>query len=87
MRTSERTQPLDLSEPLSIRELEILREVAQGKSNVEIAKSLFVSISTVKFHLKNVFAKLQVKNRTEAARLFWETREDLLLSTEKGHTF
>lgn len=52
---------------LTERELEILAKVAAGKSNVEIANELQLSISTVKFHLKNVFAKLRVKNRTRAA--------------------
>ena len=62
----------DLIEPLTLRELEILRELAQGKSNRQIAKTLFVSMSTVKYHLKSIFGKLQVKNRTEAARMYWE---------------
>lgn len=51
---------------LSMRELEILRCVAGGKSNHEIAAELSVSENTVKFHIKNIIQKLSVSNRTEA---------------------
>jgi len=53
-------------EPLSERELEILALVADGLSNREISERLFISISTVKGHNRNIFDKLQVKRRTEA---------------------
>ncbi len=49
------------------RELEILRLVARGQSNADIARTLYVTPKTVKFHLTNIFAKLGVTNRTEAA--------------------
>ncbi len=52
--------------PLSDREIEILKLVAQGKSNKEIAAELFISINTVKVHLGNVFQKINVSSRTEA---------------------
>jgi len=55
-----------LIEPLSERELEILTLVADGLSNREISERLFISISTVKGHNRNIFDKLQVKRRTEA---------------------
>jgi LuxR family transcriptional regulator, maltose regulon positive regulatory protein len=55
-----------LIEPLSERELEVLRLVAEGSSNEEIAQRLVLSLSTVKFHTSNIFGKLAVKNRTEA---------------------
>ncbi|WP_420630662.1 LuxR C-terminal-related transcriptional regulator [Candidatus Leptofilum sp.] len=58
------TQPL--LEPLSERELEVLRLVADGRSNREIAEQLFVTVGTVKKHLNNVFGKLGVARRTEA---------------------
>ena len=51
---------------LSKRELEILGLLAQGHSNQEIATALFVSLSTVKTHLQNIFGKLDVQRRTQA---------------------
>jgi LuxR family maltose regulon positive regulatory protein len=52
--------------PLSERELEMLRLVAQGKTNKEIAAELFITIGTVKRHAVNIYTKLDAKNRTEA---------------------
>ncbi|MCA9938587.1 MAG: helix-turn-helix transcriptional regulator [Anaerolineales bacterium] len=57
-------------EKLSVREAEVLRLVAAGKRNKDIAICLNVSINTVEFHLKNIFSKIGVNNRTEAC-LFW----------------
>ena len=51
---------------LSKRELEILSLLAQGHSNQEIATKLFVSLSTVKTHIQNLFEKLDVKRRIQA---------------------
>jgi DNA-binding CsgD family transcriptional regulator len=51
---------------LSKRELETLNLMAQGYSNQEIAAKLFVSLSTVKTHIQNLFEKLDVKRRTQA---------------------
>jgi len=51
---------------LSKRELEILNLLAQGHSNQEIAAKLFVSLSTVKTHIQNLFEKLDVKRRIQA---------------------
>lgn len=53
-------------EPLSERELEVLRLVAEGLSNEEIAQRLVVSLPTIKFHTSNIYGKLGVRNRTEA---------------------
>lgn len=55
-----------LIEPLSQRELKILQLIAQGLSNRQIAERLFLALDTVKGHNRNIFDKLQVKNRTEA---------------------
>lgn len=52
---------------LTPRELEVLRLVASGSSNGEIAQALWVTEQTVKFHLSNVYKKLEVSNRTEAS--------------------
>jgi len=51
---------------LSKRELEILRLLAQGHSNQDIASKIFVSLSTVKTHIQNLYDKLEVKRRTQA---------------------
>jgi LuxR family maltose regulon positive regulatory protein len=53
-------------EPLSDREVEILRLIAANRSNQEIAQELVLSVSTVKWHITNLFGKLQARNRLEA---------------------
>jgi DNA-binding NarL/FixJ family response regulator len=53
---------------LTRRELEILKLAAEGHSNAALARMLWVTEQTVKFHLSNVYRKLDVTNRTEAAR-------------------
>jgi len=55
-----------LVDALSERELEVLRLLAAGLTNPEIADRLFVTVNTVKWHTKNIYGKLQVHNRTEA---------------------
>lgn len=55
-----------LIEPLSQRELEVLRLIADGLSNREIGERLFLALSTVKGHNQNIFGKLGVQRRTEA---------------------
>ncbi len=56
-------------EPLSEREIDVLRCVGTGKANKEIACRLGVSQETVKAHLKSIFTKLDVKDRTQAVTL------------------
>jgi LuxR family maltose regulon positive regulatory protein len=55
-----------LIEPLSGRELEVLRFIAKGLSNTEISQRLYLALSTIKGHNLHIFDKLQVQNRTEA---------------------
>jgi len=61
---------------LTRRELEILQLVAEGHSNSQLARMLWVTEQTVKFHLSNIYRKLNVANRTEASR--WAQLNGLL---------
>ncbi len=63
-----------ISDTLSDREKEVLECIAQGKTNQEIAATLRVSHNTIKHHLKNIYQKLRVTNRTEAARIYLEKK-------------
>ena len=56
---------VELNEPLTQRELEVVRLVATGLTNKEVAGNLFLSPSTVKVHLTNIFTKLNLHTRTE----------------------
>jgi LuxR family maltose regulon positive regulatory protein len=64
---SARATPPGLAEPLTDRELEVLRLIAAGKSNQRIAHDLVVALDTVKKHVSHVMGKLGAANRTEAA--------------------
>ncbi|GAA3527710.1 DNA-binding response regulator [Aeromicrobium flavum] len=66
--------------PLTPRELEVLTAVATGRSNRDVAKDLFLSEATVKSHLVQVFAKLDVRSRTAAVA---RAREQGLLPTDR----
>ncbi len=55
-----------LAEPLTSREIEILRLVAAGMRNQEIADQLFISLPTVKRHIANAYGNVGVRHRTEA---------------------
>jgi DNA-binding NarL/FixJ family response regulator len=68
----------DRSKLLTERELEIVRLVGEGHSNRELARMLWVTEQTVKFHLTNIYKKLGVSNRTEASR--WAQAQGLLSS-------
>lgn len=59
----------DLNDPLSDRELDVLRAVAKGDANKQIAVALDISPNTVKVHLRNVFTKLGASSRTEASMI------------------
>ncbi|MBD3135318.1 response regulator [Microbispora bryophytorum] len=60
--------------PLSNREVEVVRAVARGRTNQEIAAELFISLSTVKSHVAGIQAKLGLRNRVEIAAWAWENR-------------
>lgn len=62
---------------LSPREREVLAQLARGSTNLEIAAEINVSENTVRFHLKNIFAKLGVSNRTEAAAWFFTYQNNM----------
>jgi DNA-binding NarL/FixJ family response regulator len=59
---------------LSDRETQVIRAIARGRTNQEIAAELFISVSTVKSHLATIQTKLGVRNRVEIAAWAWETR-------------
>jgi LuxR family transcriptional regulator, maltose regulon positive regulatory protein len=64
-----RTEPASQSammEPLTARELEILRLIGDGHSNQAIADRLVVAVSTIKKHVNNIYGKLDVRSRTQA---------------------
>ncbi|MCB0180344.1 MAG: response regulator transcription factor, partial [Anaerolineae bacterium] len=61
------TRPEALVNPLSDREIEVLRLVAKGATNAEIAATLFIAEGTVRNHLTNILGKLGVSDRTQAA--------------------
>jgi DNA-binding NarL/FixJ family response regulator len=65
--------PTKTGEALSERELEVVRLVARGRTNIEIAGELFISAGTVKNHLANVQRRLGVRNRVEIAAWAWST--------------
>jgi len=66
--------PMGVIEPLSSRELEVLRLAAAGLSNTEIARRLFIGAGTVKTHIHHICGKLCARNRTEAAMRARELR-------------
>ncbi len=74
MRTT--TMHADADARLTQRETQVLRHVALGLSNKEIARSLSVSVETVKEHVQNILRKIKVSDRTQAA--VWAVREGLV---------
>lgn len=71
--------PTPEASPLSTREQEVLRLLAEGLPNAEIAETLFVSETTVKSHVSNILGKLHLADRTQAAVYAWKRG---LISTE-----
>jgi DNA-binding NarL/FixJ family response regulator len=74
------TETIDLSE----RETVVLEAVARGLSNREIARELWISEQTVKFHLRNLYRKLGVSSRTEAARYAYRSGLVAALTTDSA---
>jgi DNA-binding NarL/FixJ family response regulator len=70
---------------LTRREREILQLVAEGNTNGQVARKLWVTEQTVKFHLANIFRKLDVTNRTQASR--WAHAHGLLQPDAEAHAF
>ncbi|WP_188192227.1 response regulator [Nonomuraea sp. SYSU D8015] len=68
-----RPPALPANDPLTDRELDVVRLVARGRTNKEVAAELFVSLSTVKTHLGSIQAKLGVRNRVGIAAWAWES--------------
>lgn len=66
-----RPERQNIAETLTKREEDILRYVAKGYRNKEIAEALFISIDTVRAHVRNIYGKLQVNTRVDAVRKFF----------------
>jgi two-component system, NarL family, response regulator DevR len=79
----EEAEGSDPSWGLTRRELEILRLMAEGHSNTDLAKMLWVTEKTVKFHLSNIYRKLGVSNRTQASR--WAQLHGVLPMRDERH--
>jgi len=70
----EQPAPSALIEPLTGRELDVLRSMAEGLKYKEIAARLFISLNTVRFHVKAIYGKLNVNNRTQAIEVARQLR-------------
>lgn len=70
--TTPARQPDQALRSLSERELQVIREIARGRTNLEIGAALFISLSTVKSHVSTIQTKLALRNRTEIAVWAWE---------------
>ncbi len=66
----------NMNSPLTSRETEILSQIAEGKSYTNIADAIFISKETVKYHIKNIYIKLQVNNKADAIK---RANEDKLI--------
>ncbi|MFC4039385.1 response regulator [Dactylosporangium siamense] len=64
--------PAKGAKPLTDRETDVVRSIARGRTNLEVAAELFISLSTVKSHVSGIQAKLGLRNRVEIAAWAWE---------------
>ncbi len=71
--TTAATPPIEPAVPLTDREEEVLRATAKGLSNLEIARTLFISLGTVKSHLSSLQDKIGARNRVELAAFAWHS--------------
>jgi DNA-binding NarL/FixJ family response regulator len=62
---------------ITARELDVIKLICKGKTNKEIADQLFISISTVKDHNYKIYQKLNIKNRTQLMKLYFEFQDNL----------
>jgi DNA-binding NarL/FixJ family response regulator len=74
--------PEALTEPLTEREADVLKLIARGRANKQIARELFVTTSTVKTHVNNLYRKLDISSRTQAA--LYAARIGLVSTEEIG---
>jgi len=76
--SAQSTGAMDLSEPLSEREQEVLQLLSTGLHNRDMADQMFLSVSTVKTHVEHIIGKLGVSDRVQAA--VWAARHGLVSS-------
>ncbi|KHK49867.1 hypothetical protein PI87_24275 [Ralstonia sp. A12] len=67
--------PTDFS-TLTPRQLDVVREIARGASNAEIAAALHISVETVKAHIGRILSQLGARNRTAIAAMYWSALSD-----------
>lgn len=70
---------------LTQREREILSLLAAGKRNGEMALALHITVHTIETHLRNIYSKLALRTRTEAARWFWDHCPQCLTPIDRQH--
>ena len=66
---------MDWAHHITTREHQVFALVAEGHTNKEIARNLCIAEHTVEQHLHNIFQKLELRSRTEVAKLFWQRQD------------
>jgi len=77
VKTSSKLEMFVSNYEITVRELDVIKLICNGKTNKEIADQLFISISTVKDHNYNIYQKLSIKNRTQLMKLYFEFQDNL----------